>query len=84
MTTKREPNSLSAVFVRSVQDVETYVDGGLNLRVEGSGAKYWFQRIAIDGKRRNLGHGGYPMGSLGGARKAALANTRMVREGRDP
>jgi integrase len=40
--------------------------------------------VTIDGKRRNLGLGGYPTVSLAEARKAALLNTRMIREGRDP
>ena len=85
MTTNRKRNALSAVFVQSVQETGTYADGGgLNLRVEDSGAKFWFQRVTIDGKRRNLGLGGYPTVSLAEARKAALVNTRMIREGRDP
>ena len=85
MTTKRKRNALSAVFVQSVQATGTYADGGgLNLRVEDSGAKFWFQRVTIDGKRRNLGLGGYPTVSLAEARKAALVNSRMIREGRDP
>ena len=85
MTTKRKRNALSAVFVQSVQETGTYADGGgLNLRVEDSGAKFWFQRVTIDGKRRNLGLGGYPTVSLAEARKAALVNSRMIREGRDP
>ena len=85
MTTKRKRNALSAVFVQSVQATGTYADGGgLNLRVEDSGAKFWFQRVTIDGKRHNLGLGGYPTVSLAEARKAALVNSRMIREGRDP
>ncbi len=85
MTSKSKRNALSAVFVQSAHETGTYSDGGgLNLRVEKSGAKYWFQRVTIDGKRRNLGLGGYPTVSLAEARKAALLNTRMIREGRDP
>ena len=85
MTSKSKRNALSAVFVQSVQETGTYSDGGgLNLRVEKSGAKYWFQRVTIDHKRRNLGLGGYLTVSLAEARKAALLNTRMIREGRDP
>ena len=85
MTSKRRCNALSAVFVQSVQEMGTYSDGGgLNLRVEDSGTKYWFQLVSIDGKRRNLGLGGYPTVSLAEARKAALVNARMIREGRDP
>ena len=83
MTRKR--NALSPVFVQSVLKAGTYSDGGgLNLRVEDSATKYWFQRVTIDGKRRNLGLGEYPAISLAEARKAALANARMIREGRDP
>ena len=85
MTTKRKRHALSAVFVQSVQETGTYADGGgLNLRVEDYGAKFWFQRVTIDGTRRNLGLGGYPTVSLAEARKAALVNSRMIREGRDP
>ena len=85
MTSKSRCNALSAVFVQSVQEMGTYSDGGgLNLRVEDSGTKYWFQRVSINGKRRNLGLGGYPTVSLAEARKAALVNARMIREGRDP
>lgn len=85
MTSKSKRNALSAVFVQSVQKTGTYSDGGgLNLRVEKSGAKYWFQRVTVDGKRRNLGLGGYPTVSLAEARRAALVNARTIREGRDP
>ena len=85
MTPKRKRNALSAVFVQSVQKAGTYSGGGgLNLRVEDSGTKYWFQRVTIEGKRRNVGLGGYPTVSLAEARKAALANSRMIREGRHP
>lgn len=81
MTSRSKRNALSAVFVQSVQESGTYSDGGgLNLRVEGSGAKYWFQRVTINRKRRNLGLGGYPTVSLAEARKAAIANSRMIRE----
>ena len=85
MTSKHKRSALSAVFVQAVQETGTYSDGaGLNLRVEYSGTKYWFQRITVDGKRRNLGLGGYPTVSLAEARKAALVNARMILEGRDP
>ena len=85
MTSKRKRNALPAVFVQSVQKAGTYSDGGgLNLRVGDSATKYWFQRVTIDGKQRNLGLGGYPRVSLAEAPKDALANARMIREGRDP
>ena len=85
MTTSSKRQALSAVFVQSVKEPGTYSDGaGLTLRVEKSGSKRWVQRVTIDGKRRNLGLGGYPTVSLAEARKAALSNARMIREGRDP
>lgn len=62
-----------------------YGDGGtLHLRVDEFGTKRWVQRITIDGKRHNLGLGGYPAVSLAQARQAAQDNARTVREGRDP
>ena len=85
MTPKRKCNALSAVLVQSVQETVTYSDaGGLDLRAKDSGTEYWFQRVTIDGKRRNLGLCGYPAVSPAEARQAALVNARMIREGRDP
>ena len=85
MTTKSKRQALSAVFIQSVKEPGAYSDGaGLTLRVEKSGSKRWVQRVTIDGKRRNLGLGGYPTVSLAEARKAALWNARTIREGRDP
>ena len=56
MTSKSKRNALSAVFVQSVRETGTYSDGGgLNLRVEKSGAKYWFQRVTIDRKAKESG-----------------------------
>jgi hypothetical protein len=58
--------------------------GGLYLRVDESGAKRWIHRVTINGKRRNLGLGGYPAVSLADARQAAYDNARAIKEGRDP
>ena len=77
-------NSLSAAFVRNVGAPGVYADGnGLTLRVDGSG-KRWVQRVTINGKRRNMGLGGYPPVSLGRARELAVSNAQAIREGRDP
>ena len=56
----------------------------LYLRVSASGAKSWIQRILIDGRRVDLGLGGWPVVTLKKARKKALKNRRMVRKGKDP
>ena len=83
---KRRPvNALSAVFVRTVKYAGKYADGnGLRLIVAPSGARRWEQRIAIRGKRVDLGLGGYPLVSLQEAREQALANRKSARAGGDP
>ena len=80
-------NKLSALFVRSVSKPGKYHDGGgigLYLRVDRSGAKFWVQRIMVNGKRRELGLGSPPVTTLANVREAALENKRMVRAGTDP
>ena len=64
-----------------------YGDGGtLFLVVEPppSRSKHWVQRLTIDGKRRDLGLGGYPFVRLAEARDAAFVNRQLARRGGDP
>ena len=62
-----------------------YGDGGtLHLVVSPRGTKSWVQRITIDGRRRDMGLGGWPVVSLAMARDRAFANRRAVADGRDP
>ena len=83
MPTKKS-NSLSAAFIRTVNDHGTYSDGnGLALRVDKSG-KRWVQRVTIAGRRHNIGLGGYPPVSLAKAREWAVINAQVIREGRNP
>ena len=50
-----------------------------------SGAKCWQQRLTVQhGRTRTLGLGGWPVVTPQMAREAALANARMVKEGKDP
>ena len=78
----RNPNLLSAMFVRNVTAHGAYSDGNvLTLRVDKSG-KRWVQRVTIKGKRHNLGLGGYPAVPLAKARELALSNAQAIREGR--
>jgi integrase len=58
--------------------------GGLLLEVRPSGAKIWLCRLTVDGRRRDMGLGGYPVVTLAAARAAALAARRLAREGTDP
>ena len=61
-------------------------DGGtLYLVVEpGSRSRHWVQRLTVDGKRRDLGLGGYPYVGLAEARAAAFSNRQLARRGGDP
>ena len=57
---------------------------GLYLVVRPSGSKSWVQRIMIDGRRTDVGLGGYPAVSLAKAREKSLEIRAAVAEGRDP
>jgi integrase len=89
--TKR-PRTLTAAFVRTVGRTGVYGDGrggrGLSLRVyrtvDGRITKTWRQRVRIDGRLTSIGLGPYPEVTLAEARRKALDNSRMVRQGRDP
>ena len=62
-----------------------YSDGDtLYLQIANSGSKSWIQRISIQGRRRDIGLGGFPVVSLAKARARALANRTALAEGRDP
>ena len=57
-TSKRKRYALCAAFVRTLTRTATYPHGNrLNLRVDESGGKRRFQRVTINGKRRNIGLG---------------------------
>ena len=56
----------------------------LCLIVTPTGSKNWVQRIMRDGKRHDIGLGGYPCVGLSEARDEALRNRQMVRRGEDP
>ena len=76
---------LSVATVRGLTKPGRYGDGGtLFLNVAPGGSKSWIQRIAIAGKRRDIGLGGWPVVSLAKARQRAFANRVAVADGRDP
>jgi integrase len=57
---------------------------GLLLEVRPTGAKVWLCRLTVDGKRRDMGLGGYPLVTLKAARQDAENARRLAREGNDP
>ena len=58
--------------------------GGLYLNVSPSGAKSWLFMWGRDGKRREMGLGGYPAVTLVAARKKAEDCRKLVADGGDP
>ena len=79
--------NLTVRFVQSVTEPAKHHDAGglgLYLRVDKTGSKFWIRRIVINGRRRELGLGSFPITTLAAAREAALTNKRMVREGGNP
>ena len=76
---------LTASKVKAVAEPGRYGDGaGLYLYVAPSGSKSWVQRIVVNGRRRDIGLGGYPTVGLAEARIQAAGNRVVVSEGRDP
>ncbi len=81
----RHPHkALSSAFVRSAPPGRHADGNGLYLYVQPSGARSWIQRLAVRGRRRELGLGGATLVSLAEARKQALANRKLARAGGDP
>ena len=77
--------ALTAAKVKAATKRGMHCDGhNLYLRVAPGGSKGWILRISIDGKRRDIGLGGYPTVSLAKARRIAEAHRVAVAEGRDP
>lgn len=84
--TGRHPDkALSAVKVRAISKPGRYADGsGLYLEVDPSGARRWFLRTMVQGRRCHIGLGGLSVMSLAEAREAALAMRKIAKAGGDP
>ena len=89
MTTVKQPKSLSARFIETVNLPGRYGDGhgghGLSLNVKpmsnGRMSKSWVQRIRIAGRATNIGLGPYPIVTLAEARRKAVKNRRSIAQG---
>ena len=76
---------LTATQIRSLSKPGLHGDGGtLYLVVAPGGSKSWIQRLTIDGKRRDIGLGGFPLVSLAEAREKAFEHRKLARTGGDP
>ena len=77
--------ALTAAKVKALTKPGMHGDGrGLYLRVAKGGSKGWILRITVDGRRRDIGLGGFPTVLLAKARQLAEAHRLAVAEGRDP
>ena len=77
--------ALTALKTKALSEPGRHHDGrGLYLQIAKTGAKSWLLRISIDGRRRDIGLGGYPAVSLAAARQAADAHRATVAGGGDP
>ena len=77
--------ALSATRVKVLKEPGRYSDGGgLHLYVGKAGHKSWVLRITIDGRRRDIGLGGFPSIGLAQAREKTAGIPATVAEGRDP
>jgi integrase len=84
----RARNKLTARQAVALSEPGRHSDGGsLYLVIDGEGAavrRRWLYLFPWNGKRREMGLGGYPVVSLADARKARDEAERLVREGIDP
>ena len=76
---------LTALEAKSIKVPGFYRAGNtLYLKVTRAGTKSWIQRLMIQGKRHDIGLGGYPQVSLARARKLAFQHRELAWAGEDP
>ena len=81
----RPINKLTDRFVKGMSNAGRYSDGdGLELQVSPTGSKSWAFRFMLQGRRRQMGFGGYPETSLADARQKATEARKLVGQGIDP
>ena len=75
---------LTAMKLKSLDKPGLHGDGnGLYLRITKAGTRQWVLRATVDGRRTDIGLGGYPATSLSKAREKATAVREGVAAGRD-
>ena len=78
-------SKLTVAKVKSLSEPGRYGDGGtLFLNIAPGGSKSWIQRLTIDGVRRDIGLGGFPLVNLAEARDMAFENRKLAHAGGDP
>jgi len=78
-------NKLNAKQVANLTEVGKYSDGdGLYLLITKHNSKSWLFRYQMNGKRREMGLGGYPKTTLAAARTKARDAQEQIGAGIDP
>ena len=78
-------SKLSLAKVKALRKFGRYGDReGEHLTVHSGGSKSWILRPIVDGRRTDIGLGGYPTTSLAQARVKALEVKSSIAEGYDP
>lgn len=81
----RAKHLLNPNRIDALKEPGRYADGaGLFLFVRPTGSKNWIIRVQKDGRRRDIGLGGYPKLSLAKARQRALEVHTHIEDGLDP
>ncbi|MEP1230729.1 MAG: integrase arm-type DNA-binding domain-containing protein [Litorimonas sp.] len=78
-------HSLTDLRIRRLKDAGRFADGnGLYLVVTKTGSKQWVLRATVNGRRKDIGLGGYPSVSLAQAREETLQLKNLINVGVDP
>ena len=80
----RAKNKLTAGFLRTAPVGKHGDGGGLWLVKRADGGAQWVLRVMVQGRRREMGLGGFPSLGLAEARKAAEHWRAVAKAGRDP
>lgn len=81
----RAINQLTTTKVKRLSDRGRYADGaGLYLYIAAGGSKSWVYRWKVNGRRRELGLGGFPGVTLARARDRAAKAREHILDGIDP
>lgn len=83
----KRTKELSAIEVKRLVEPGFHAVGGvpgLHLRVNEGDGRSWILRAVVNGKRRDIGLGGFPDVTLAAAREAARLAREKIRSGVDP
>lgn len=83
----KRSKELSALEVKRLKEPGFHSVGGvpgLHLRINDGGGRSWILRAVTNGKRRDIGLGGFPDVSLAAARESARIMRESIKGGVDP